>query len=129
MYHEPTNGQLPLLAEIKPPAAVDPAVVASFGESEEVAIKRAVVWAWEHRRIQAMSQRRAAGLCGMKNSHFSNMLAGKKYLPAQKINAFEALCGNTAVSQTIERFRVARERAMVNELSQLLAQHLGGRVA
>lgn len=123
-YPEPATGQLALLAELKQPAPVPAETLASFGDSEEVAIKCAIAWAWRERRVRAMSGRRGAELMGMKHSHFSNMLAGKKYLPVQKINAFESIVGNTAVTQTIERFRTARDARREQKVAELVAEHL-----
>ena len=120
------NRELALLCDVRmQPTAVALAVIAGFGDEEESAITQAITWAWRERRVKRMSQRRAAELLGMSNSHLSNVLSGDKYLPPQKINQFEWVCGNTAVSQTLARFREARERAMVNELAHLVARHMG----
>lgn len=129
MLRQPTNGQLALLCDIKGPAPVDETVLASFGDEEERAIKQAIQWAWLHRRVQAMSQNRAAELCGMKTSHFSNMLWRDKYLPPQKLNQYEWVMGNTAVSQTLQRFREQREAEAVRQVAQLVAEQMvcGGR--
>jgi ABC-type taurine transport system substrate-binding protein len=127
--NEPTNGLLPLIAALRRPDGVDPAVIESFGDDEEDAVKRAIRWAWDNRRVRGMTKTRAAELIGMKNSHLTNVLKGGKYLPAQRINVWEQVMGNTAVSQTLERFRAVRERAMVDELAQLFAQHVTGRAA
>jgi hypothetical protein len=121
---QPTNGQLPLLAEFKGPAAIDAQVLASFGDDEELAIKQAIRWAWLNRRIPSMSQRRGAELLGMSASHFSNLLFRDKYLPPQKLNAFEWMVGNKAVSQTIRRFAEQRERELVDQVAQLVAQQM-----
>src|ERR1043166_5424486 len=109
VQHDTRNLELPLLAELRKPAPVELPVLASFGDDEEEAVRRAIRWAWDNRRIRRMSQRRAAELCGMPASHFCNMLAGDKYLPPQKINQFEWIVGNTALTQTIARFREVRE--------------------
>lgn len=118
------NRELPLLAEIKRPSAVDASFITSFGDEEESAIGESIKWAWLHRRIQRMSQRRAAELCGMPASHFSNMVNGDKYLPPQKLNQFEWVVGNTAVSQTIEKFRVVRNSEIVRQVSEIVAEHM-----
>lgn len=126
MENNPRTLELGLLCDVRmQPAPVAIAVLSSFGLDEEDAITQAIAWAWRERRVKRMSQRRAAELLGITNSHLSNILSGDKYLPPQKLNQFEWVCGNTAVSQTIARFREARERAMVNELAQLVAEHLG----
>lgn len=120
------NLELALLCDVRmAPASVEIPVLASFGDEEEAAVSAAIAWAWRERRVKRMSQRRAAELLGLTNSHLSNILSGEKYLPPQKLNQYEWVCGNTAVSQTLARFREARERAMVNELAQLLAQQIG----
>lgn len=121
----PTNGQLALLCEMRMlPSAVDAAIIASFGPAEEAAIKRAIRWAWENRRVPTMSQARAADLLGMRTSHFSNMLWKDKYLPPQKLNQFEWVVGNTALSQTITRFARERELEAVRQASALVAERM-----
>lgn len=118
------NRELPILAEIKKPAAITPDQIDSFGVDEESAIQSAITWAWNNKRIQRMSQRRAAELCGMTASHFSNVVNGEKYLPPQKLNQFEWVVGNTAVSQTISKFRVERESHMVQQVAAVVAAHM-----
>lgn len=124
MLNHPTNGELPLVAALRRPEVVPPTIVALFGEDEELAVKRAIVWSWDNRRVRGMTKIRAAELCGLKNSHLTNILKGSKYLPAQRINVWESVVGNTAVSQTIERFRVERERLVRQEVGELVAEHL-----
>lgn len=124
MRNYQANGELPLLAELKPPAAVDKAVLAGFGDDEEVAVRAALTWAWLERRVRGMTQRAAAERCGIKSQHFSLMLKGSKYLPLSKLNAFEQTVGNTAVSQTIERFRRLRDERLRHELAELIAHSL-----
>lgn len=125
MERQPTNGELALLCEMRMlPAAVDAAIIASFGENEEAAIKRAIRWAWVNRRVRTMSQARAADLLGMRTSHLSNMLWKDKYLPPQKLNTFEWVMGNTAVSQTIGHFAREREREAIAKLSTLVAEQM-----
>jgi len=118
------NRELALLAEIKQPSQIAETKIAEFGNEEENAIGEAIKWAWLHRRIQRMSQRRASELCGMPASHFSNMVNGDKYLPPQKLNQFEWVVGNTAVSQTIEKFRVVRNSEIVRQVSQIVAENM-----
>jgi hypothetical protein len=124
MLNDPTNGQLPLVAELRGPLQVDPAIIASFGEDEEDAVKLAIRWSWDHRRIAGLTKTRFAELCGFKNSHLTNILQGGKYLPAQRINVWESILGNTAVSQTIARFAELRQRQLREEISLLVAEHL-----
>lgn len=116
--------QLALLSEIKKPSQIDDAVVLSFGEDEDCAVKSAILYCWNHRRIQRMSQRRAAELCGMSASHFSNILNGDKYLPPQKINQFEWLTGSTCITQTLHRFAKVRERETVQQMASVIAEHM-----
>jgi hypothetical protein len=118
------NKELALLAEIKQPSPITETKIAEFGDEEENAISESIKWAWLHRRIQRMSQRRAAELCGMSASHFSNMVNGDKYLPPQKMNQFEWVVGNTAVSQTIDKFRGVRNSEIVRQVSQIVAENM-----
>ena len=116
--------EIPIVAALKSPDRVPDQVVASFGDYEETVITYAVRWAWENRRIRDMTQARAAELMGLTAPHFSNILTGKKYLPAHKINSFESVVGNTAVSQTLQRFRELRSRDMATQIAQLVADNL-----
>jgi hypothetical protein len=102
------QGELNLLALLKAPDYVRGDQLLSFGDNEEEAVKRAIKWAWLNRRVK-MTQRLAAEHTGIKPPHFANILNGRKYLPPHKINAFEWIVGNRAVSMTIERFRKIRE--------------------
>ena len=116
--------EIPIVAALKSPDRVPDQVVASFGDYEETVVTYAVRWAWENRRIRDMTQARAAELMGLTAPHFSNILTGKKYLPAHKINSFESVVGNTAVSQTLQRFRELRSRDMATQIAQLVADNL-----
>jgi hypothetical protein len=118
------NQELPLIGLLKAPAEVREDVLRTFGDTEEDAVKFAVRWAWDNRRIKAMSQAVAATHLGMPNSHFTNILNRKKYLPPHKINAFEWLMGVRAVSQTIERFRLIRERELVEGMGRVIAENM-----
>lgn len=124
MSDQPTNGQLSLICELRKPGAVEPEVIASFGEDEEAAVTAAIAWAWRFRRVRAMSQRSAAELLGMKASHLCNVLQGKKYLPLHKLTHFEWVVGNTAITQTITHFRVRRDQDIAQQVAQLFAEHL-----
>lgn len=118
--------ELPLLGLLKAPAPLLEHQLAEFGDEEELAVKAAIKWAWLHRRVR-MHQRDAAAHMGIKAPHFTNILNGKKYLPPHKINAFEWVVGNRAVSMTLERFRLIRER----EQALMLAKEIvaAGRAA
>lgn len=64
--------------------------------------REAVRTCWIHRRIQGMTQRTMAEIAGLYPSHVSDYLSedeGKRNLPAEKIAAFEAVCGNRAITQ------------------------------
>ena len=116
--------ELPLIAELKGPAPIREDTLRSFGDDEEEAVLFAIRWAWDNRRVRQMTQRRAAELLGVPASHLSNILNGAKHLPPYKINAYEWIVGTKAVSQTIERFRVLREQAMVSQLAQAVAANI-----
>lgn len=100
--------ELPLIGLLKAPAPLLEHQLLAFGDEEERAVKAAVQWAWLHRRVK-MDQRVAAVHMDIPAPHLSNILSGKKHLPPHKINSFEWICGNRAVSMTIERFRIIRE--------------------
>ncbi len=112
--------ELPILGLLKAPEPIREDVLRSFGDDEEEATQFAIRWAWDHRRVK-MNQRAGAQYINMPASHFSNMLNGDKYLPPHKINAFEWICGNRAVSMTIERFRAIREQEQTKQLALLVA--------
>lgn len=116
--------ELPLLGVLRAPDQIREDVLRTFGDDEEKATRFAVRWAWDRRRVQEMTQDRAAELVGVKAPHFSNILNGKKYLPPHKINAYEQIVGNRAVSMTIERFRLIRERALVDGLARVVAENI-----
>lgn len=116
--------ELPLIGLLRSPDPIRPDILGTFGDDEEAATNFAIRWAWDHRRIQGLSQRQACLRVGIAASHFCNILSGHKHLPPHKINAFEEVVGNRAVSQTIERFRQIRERALVDQLSKLVAENI-----
>jgi hypothetical protein len=120
------QGQLNLLALLKGPALVRLDILRSFGDDEELAVKAALKWAWFNRRVK-MTQRSAAEHIGVKAPHFANILNGRKYLPPHKINAFEWIVGNRAVSMTIERFRTVREEESALGLARLIVANGGVR--
>jgi hypothetical protein len=115
------QGELRLLALLKGPDLVRGDVLASFGDNEERAVKAAIKWAWNNRRVK-MDQRLAAQHIGIRAPHFSNILNGKKHLPPFKINAFEWIVGNRAVTLTIERFRKVREEESALELARAIVR-------
>ena len=120
---EIVQSELPLISLLKAPEALREDILRGFGDEEENAVRFAVRWAWDHRRVK-MDQSHAAQHIGVAASHFCNILAGKKYLPPHKINSFEWICGNRAVSMTIERFRVIRENEHSRQLAQVIADQM-----
>ncbi len=111
--------ELKLLALLKAPDLIRGDVLQSFGDDEEAAVKAALKWAWFNRRVK-MNQRLAAEHMGIQPPHFSNILNGRKYLPPHKINAFEWIVGNRAVSLTIDRFRKVREEESALDLARAI---------
>lgn len=120
------QGELNLVALLRSPDMIRGDVLLSFGDNEERAVKAALKWAWLNRRVK-MTQRLAAEHIGIKPPHFANILNGKKYLPPHKINAFEWIVGNRAVSMTIERFREIRKEESALELGRAIVASSGGR--
>jgi hypothetical protein len=114
------QGELGLVALLRGPDLVREDILAAFGDDETKAIKTAVRWAWDHRRVKGMTQSVASGHIGVKAPHFANILNGKKYLPPERLNAFEWICGNRAVSLTLERFRKIREERSALELARAI---------
>lgn len=110
--------ELGLLSLLKSPDLVRGDVLRSFGDQEELAVRASITWAWNHRRVRSMTKRSAAEHVGVKPPHFTNILNGKKYLPPHKLNAFEWVVGNRAVSLTIDRFRLIREEQSVMQLAR-----------
>lgn len=118
------NRELPLIGMLRGPDAIRDDILRTFGDDEEGATRFAVRWAWDHRRIAGMSQEHAAKLAGIKAPHFSNILNGRKYLPPHKINAYEWIVGNKAVSATIDRFAKLREREMTDGIARVIAENM-----
>lgn len=119
------QGELALVGLLEAPAPLLAHQLAEFGDAEEKAVREAIAWAWRNRRVR-MDQSTAAAHMGVPPSHLSNILNGKKHLPPHKINAFEWIVGNRAVSMTIERFRVKREEEQALVIAR---QILGARRA
>jgi hypothetical protein len=101
--------ELGLIGLLEAPAPLLAHQLAEFGDDEHKAVKAAIQWAWRQRRVK-MEQTTAAAHIGIPPSHLSNILNGKKHLPPHKINSFEWIVGNRAVSMTIDRFRQIREQ-------------------
>jgi hypothetical protein len=120
--------ELGLLALLRAPDLVRGDILRSFGDSERDAMRRAIRWSWDNRRVKTMDQGNAANHCGIKAPHFSEILNGKKYLPPEKINAYEWITGWRAVTLTIDRFRTIREEENALELARAFVAS-GGRRA
>lgn len=116
------QGELNLVALLKGPDFVRDDILRSFGDDEAKAVRAAIKWAWLHRRVRNMTQAFAASHIGIKPPHFANILNGKKYLPPGKINAFEWIVGNRALSLTIDRFRAIREEESALELARAIVR-------
>ena len=62
----------------------------------------AVRMCWMHRRSKGMTQATLAELSGLYASHVSDYLSAdpeRRNLPAERISAVEAICGNRAITQ------------------------------
>ena len=119
-----TNPELPMIGLLRAPDPIREDILRTFGDEEEAATEFAIRWAWDNRRSKSMTQSTAAERIGIAASHFCNILAGKKYLPPHKINAYEYAVGNRAVSMTIERFRQIHERELVAGLARVVAENM-----
>ena len=101
---------LPLLCRIDAPSIVAPDAVKACQTYRE-----AVRLCWDARKVRGATQRSVAEHVGCQPSHMSEYLsddADKRDMPAKLIKAFEAYCGNCAVSQWIAlgaRFTVLEE--------------------
>ena len=120
----PVIPELPLIAELRGPDPVREDLLRAFGDAEEDATAFAVRWAWDHRRTKSLTQSTASQRMGIAPSHFCNILASKKYLPPHKINAYEWVVGNKAVSLTIERFSKIREQEQTRQLAEVIAKQM-----
>lgn len=118
------QSELPILGLLRAPDPIREDILRTFGDEEEGATRFAVQWAWNNRRDKSLDKRTAAQRCGIKSPHFSNIVSGKKHLPPYKINAYEWVMGNLAVSMTIARFRQIRERDLVAGVARVVAEHI-----
>lgn len=109
---------------LRAPDPIREDILRTFGDEEEAATEFAIRWAWDNRRSKQMTQATAAEHVGVAPSHFCNILAGKKYLPPHKINAYEWVVGNKAVSMTIERFQLIRERELIAGVARVVAENM-----
>jgi hypothetical protein len=91
--------ELPLLARIDGPSVVHPEAIAELETYRD-----AVRYCFMYRRTTGMCRKRIAELAGMPQQHIGEYLSvdpGKRDMPAKYITEFEAVCGNSAVSQWI----------------------------
>lgn len=94
---EQQQAQLPLLARLD-----GPSVVPSYYIRHCDTYRDAVRLCWALRRIKGMTKRMLAAEAGLYHPHVSDYLSDdetKRELPAKYIKAFEAVCGNSAISQ------------------------------
>ena len=92
--------ELPLLGRLDGPSVVPPQLIAGLSYREVVRLS------WQLRRIKKATRAMLAAECGLYASHVTDYLnpddeKHRRDLPAHAIPAFEAFCGNTAVSQWI----------------------------
>lgn len=118
------QAELPLMGLLRGPDDVRDDILRTFGDDEEAATRFAVRWAWDHRRSKQMTQRQAAQLIGIPAPHFCNILSGKKHLPPHKLNAYQWVVGNRAVSLTQARFDVIRGNEQHRQIAELIAANI-----
>lgn len=116
--------ELPIIGLLRTPDQIREDILRTFGDEEEEATRFAVQWSWNNRRDKTLTKRSAAQRCGIPAPHFSNIVSGKKHLPPHKINSYEWTMGNLAVSMTIARFKVIRERDLVAVLARVVAENM-----
>lgn len=96
-----TQLQLPLLGRLDAPSVVPDSHIKACETYRD-----AVRLCWALRRVKAMTSLTLAEAAGFPANHRSDYLSDddtKRELPAKYIKAFEAVCGNTAISQWIAR--------------------------
>jgi hypothetical protein len=118
------QSELPIIGLLRSPDEIREDTLRTFGDDEEGATRFAIKWSWNNRRDKSLDKSTAAQRCGIKAPHFSNIINGKKHLPPHKINAYEWVMGNKAVSMTIERFQQIRERDLVAGLARVVAENM-----
>lgn len=93
--------ELALMARVEAPSVV---LAHCFQGCETY--RDAVRLCWSLRRVKGMTKRMLAAEAGLYHPHVSDYLSeddNKRELPAKYIKAFEATCGNTAISQYLAR--------------------------
>lgn len=118
------QAELPIIGLLRAPDAIREDILRTFGDDEESATRFAIQWAWNNRRDKTLDKSTAAQRCGIRAPHFSTIVNGTKHLPPHKINAYEWVMGNKAVSMTIERFQRIRERELVTGLARVVAENM-----
>lgn len=100
-YTDPSQMELTgLLCRLDAPSIVPPARMLSVGSYRQAVL---ACWALRHDKASG-AQSACARYIGCQVSHMSDYLSddeAKRDMPAKYIQAFEAWCGNTAVSQYI----------------------------
>lgn len=113
----PRQRELPVLASVAAPAVVNPALVAACRGYRD-----AVRLCFVLRRVKGMCLKTAAEHAGVHVPHMTDFMHAddaptRRDMPAKYIAAFEAVCGNTAISQFIARvagLTVAEESAFTD---------------
>lgn len=93
--------QLPLLCRLDAPSVVPPALI-----DQCKSYRDAVRLCWELRRVRNMTQQRLAEEAGLYAPHVTCYLHDSKRqrdLPGAAVHAFQWACGNTAISQYLNR--------------------------
>jgi len=95
--------QLPLLGRLDGPSVVPSAYL-----KHVKTYRQAVRLCWALRRVHYMSQLQLAAEADLYFKHVSDYLAeddkpSRRSLPAEKIAAFQAVCGNTAITQFLAK--------------------------
>lgn len=83
-----------------------PSVVPDQNVKACASYREAVRLCWRLRRVRAMTSLTLAEAVGFPSNHRSDYLSDdedKRELPAKYIKGFEAVCGNTAISQWIAK--------------------------
>jgi hypothetical protein len=109
----PIQRELPLLARIDA-ASVAPSAMVAMPKT----YREAVRLCWSLRRRKAMTLQQLAEEAELVRQHVSDYLApdapGRRTLPADRVHAFQAVCGNTLVTQWL----CAQEKLTVLEEMQ-----------
>lgn len=108
--------EFPLLGRLDGPSVAPPQWVAMCKTYRE-----AVRVCWELRRVKRMTRAQLAAETGMYPQHVSDYLAAddlprRRSLPGDKVAEFEAICGNTLISQW------HASRAQLTVIEELQAQ-------